>query len=68
MFPVNAKKLQEMRARLNWTQRDVARKCKVSVRTVQGWESGRRIGGLARMYLSILEANAKPGAQKARAL
>ncbi len=41
------------RERRNWTQRDLARKCKVSVRTVQGWEQGRRIGGLARCVLAI---------------
>ena len=47
-------RIKALRERLKWTQADLADRCGVSVRTVQGWEQGRKPTSSARRVLEIL--------------
>ena len=45
-----------LRAKLGFTQQEFASYCKVSVRTIQNWEQGRRLPeGPARVLLTIID-------------
>ncbi|KKM97583.1 hypothetical protein LCGC14_1166710 [marine sediment metagenome] len=57
MNPDVSKEVKQLRALNGWTQGELARKIPVSLPTVQRWESGRPVRGLAvqQMLLQLFE-------------
>jgi DNA-binding transcriptional regulator YiaG len=51
---MTVKEIQKLRDKLNLTQKQLAEKCGVSIRTVQGWEQGNPPSGSAKIILGIL--------------
>jgi len=46
--------IQAFRVRQGWTVADLAERCGVSARTVEGWEGGRAPSGAARVTLRAM--------------
>lgn len=51
---MTAKQIKRLRAKHGLLQKHLADKCGVSVRTVQGWEQGKRPNGSALLLLTQL--------------
>lgn len=49
-----AAQIKALRGRLKFSVADLAARCGVSPRTVEGWEQGRRISGPARVAIELL--------------
>lgn len=52
---MTVKEIQQLREKLKLTQKGLAVKCGVSVRTVQGWEQGNPPSGSSKIILGILK-------------
>lgn len=59
--PLAVDELKTWRTRRGWTQKEAARWLRVSLRTYQGWEAGRRKTHVALVRLAMKEPKPKKG-------
>ena len=53
------KRIQAMRNAIRLSQAEFAKRVGINLRTLQGWERGKPVGGLGRTLLSLTEGRVK---------